>query len=230
MKRFISILLVVLLSLSLCITAAAAELTSCAVTVTSVSGTPADTVTVAVSIGENPGFTNFAIALDYDPKCLTLKHIETVSDSASNLCGVHVSLNTQWETVEGKTLGYVVAAASEPVRGNGILFTATFEIAAGFVGETQIRPQVRYIRNNEAVFSIFEEIHATDTAGTVTSVLIGDVNGDSIVEYDDVMLAYKAFLGEAELTETQMTMVDTNRNGIVEEAEYKTIYQIYIGG
>ena len=58
----------------------------------------------------------------------------------------------------------------------------------------------------------------------------GDVNGDGIVEYNDVMLAYKAFLGEAELTQEQMAVVDTDRNGTVEEAEYQAIYQIYIGG
>jgi hypothetical protein len=44
------------------------------------------------------------------------------------------------------------------------------------------------------------------------------------------MLAYKAFLGEAELTEAQMAVVDTDRDGTVEEAEYQAIYQIYIGG
>ena len=59
---------------------------------------------------------------------------------------------------------------------------------------------------------------------------IGDVNGDGIIEYNDVMMAYKAFLGKVELTPEQMAVVDTNQNGIVEEAEYQAIYQIYIGG
>ena len=89
---------------------------------------------------------------------------------------------------------------------------------------------MQYIRNNEAVFSIFEQIHATVTAGTVNSVLVGDVNGDGIIEYNDVMLAYKAYLSEAELTEAQMAVVDTDRDVTVEEAEYQAIYQIYIGG
>ena len=124
----------------------------------------------------------------------------------------------------------MVSASADPVKENGILFTVTFEIAADFVGETQVTPVVKYIRNNEAVFSIFEEIHATVVAGTVTSVLVGDVNGDGIIEYNDVMLAYKAFLGEAELTAEQMAVVDANRNGTVEETEYQAIYQIYIGG
>jgi hypothetical protein len=124
----------------------------------------------------------------------------------------------------------VVSASADAVKENGVLFAVTFEIAADFVGDAQVTPVVQYIRNNEAVFSIFEQIHAAVTAGTVNSVLVGDVNGDGIIEYNDVMLAYKAFLGEAELTEAQMAVVDTNCDGTVGEAEYQAIYQIYIGG
>lgn len=229
MKRFIAICLVVLLSLALPLTVVAAELTSCTVTADSVAGAPGETVTVAVRIADNPGFTNFAIALDYDREHLTLQSIETKDGATPYLCGSNVSINKTWEEDE-KEYGFVVSASADPVKENGILFTVTFEIAADFVGEAQVTPVVQYIRNNEAVFSIFEEIHATVVAGTVTSVLVGDVNGDGIIEYNDVMLAYKAFLGEAELTAEQMAVVDANRNGTVEETEYQAIYQIYIGG
>ena len=144
-------------------------------------------------------------------------------------CGSNVSINKTWDEGE-KEYGFVVSASADPVKENGILFTVTFEIAADFVGEAQVTPVVQYIRNNEAVFSIFEEIHATVTDGMITSVLVGDVNGDGIIEYNDVMMAYKAFLGETELTAEQLASVDTNGNGTVEEAEYQAIYQIYIGG
>lgn len=229
MKKSIAICLAVLLSLVLPLTVAAAELTTCTVTADSVAGSPGETVTVAVQIADNPGFTNFAIALDYDREHLILKSIETQDGEIPYLCGSNVSINKTWDKEE-KEYGFVVSASEEPVKENGILFSVTFEIAADFVGEAQVTPVVQYIRNNEAVLSIFEEIHATVTAGTVTSVLVGDVNGDGIIEYNDVMLAYKAFLGEAELTGSQMTVVDSNRNGAVEEAEYQAIYQIYIGG
>lgn len=229
MKRFIAVTLAVLLSLALPLGVMAAELTSCTVTADSVAGEPGETVTVAVRIADNPGFTNFAIALDYDREQLTLKSIETRDGTSPYLCGSNVSINKAWDKDE-KEYGFVISASADPVKENGILFTVTFEIAADFVGEKQVTPVVKYIRNNEAVFSIFEEIHATVVAGTVTSVLVGDVNGDGIIEYNDVMLAYKAFLGEAELTAEQMAVVDANRNGTVEEAEYRVIYQIYIGG
>ena len=229
MKKIIAVTLAVLISLAIPLTVMASELTNCTVLVDSVAGEPGETVTVAVKIADNPGFTNFAIALDYDREHLTLKSIETKNGATSYLCGSNVSINKTWDENE-KEYGYVVSASADPVKENGILFAATFEIAADFVGEAQVTPVVKYIRNNEAVFSIFEEIHATAMAGTVTSVLVGDVNGDGIIEYNDVMMAYKAFLGKAVLTPEQMAVVDTNQNGIVEEMEYQAIYQIYIGG
>lgn len=227
MKKFIAICLAVLLMFALSFSVMASELTNCSVTADSVAGAPGETVTVAVRIADNPGFTNFAIALDYDREHLTLKSMETKDGDTPYLCGSHVSVNKAWDENE---YGFVVSASADPVKENGILFTVTFEIAADFVGEAQVTPVVCYIRNNEAVFSVFEQIHAEVTAGTVTSVLAGDVNGDGTIEYNDVMLAYKAFLGEEVLTPEQLTVVDRNRNGTVEEAEYQAIYQIYMGG
>ena len=212
MKKRIAILLAALMVAALPVTVAA-EMTTCTVAADSVAAVPGDTVTVAVRIEDNPGFTNYSISLDYDRTQLILKSIDGASDTAVN--------------VES---GLVVSASAEPVKEDGILFTATFEIAEDFTGEAAVTPVVHYIRNNEAVFSIFEEIHAAVQPGAVTCILAGDVNGNSIVEYNDVMLAYRAYLSEAELTADQLAAVDRNGNGAVEEAEYQAIYQIYIGG
>jgi hypothetical protein len=229
MKKIIGILLAVLLSLALPLSVVAAELTGCTVMAESAAGAPGEEVTVEVRIGDNPGFTNFAIALDYDREHLTLKSINTTDGNTPYLCGSNVSINEVWDEEE-KEYGFVVSASADAVKENGVLFTVTFEIAADFIGEAEVTPLVQYIRNNEAVFSIFEQIHAAVSTGIVTSVLVGDVNGDGIIEYNDVMLAYKAFVGEAELTQEQMAVVDTNRNGTIEEAEYQAVYQVYIGG
>ena len=212
MKKRIAILLAALMVFAIPVTVAA-EMTTCTVTADTVVALSGQTLTVAVRIEDNPGFTNYAIALDYDQEHLTLKSIEGPADSAVN-----------------EESGLVVSASAEPEKEDGILFTDTFEIAEDFAGETVITTLVRYIRNNEAVFSIFEEIRAAIRPGTITSITLGDVNGDGIVEYNDVMLAYRAYVGEAELTDEQLAVVDANGNGIVEEAEFRAIYQIYIGG
>ena len=212
MKKRIAILLAALMVVAIPVTVAA-EMTTCTVTADSVAALPGRTVTVAVRMEDNSGFTNYAIALDYDRENMTLKSIEGPVDSAVNVKS-----------------GLVVSASADPVKEDGILFTATFEIAEDYEGPGAVTPQVQYIRNNEAVFSIFEEIHAAIRPGTITCITLGDVNGDGVVEYNDVMLAYKAFLGEAELTPEQLAAVDSNENGAVEESEYQAIYQIYIGG
>lgn len=228
MKKCIAAVLAVLLCLSIAVPALAAEL-KCTVTADIIAAAPGDTVTVAVRIGDNPGFTNCAVALDYDRTNLTLKSIETKNGQQPYLCGTHVSVNTQWKDGES-TYGYVVCASDTPVKENGILFTATFQVAEGFSGTAEVTPKVSYIRNNEAVFSVFEQIQASVIPGEVSTVLVGDVNGDGIVEYDDVVLAYRAYLKEVTLPQEQMVTVDRNGNGIVEEAEYKAVYQAYIGG
>ena len=223
MKKGIAMMLAVLLCLTIPIAAAAAELTGCTITAVSGAAAPGETVTMEIRIENNPGFTNFAIALDYDRNKLTLVSLEPIVGSLAS-----ASLN--WQDADGMEMGYVVCASPEPIKENGVLFTATFEISADAAGEGVVTPQVQYIRNNEAVFSIFEAIRAAVNPGSVSTVLKGDISGDGIIEYNDVMLAYKAFLGETELTAAQMAAVDSNGNGIVEEAEYQAIYQIYIGG
>ena len=223
MKKGIAMMLAVLLCLMIPIAAAAAELTGCTITAVSVAAAPGETVTMEIRMENNPGFTNFAIALDYDRNQLTLVSLDP-------LVGDMVSTSLDWQDADGTEMGCVVCASPDPIKENGVLFTATFEISADAADEAVVTPQVQYIRNNEAVFSIFEAITAAVDPGFVTTVLAGDISADGVIEYNDVMLAYKAFLGETELTAAQMAAVDSNGNGIVEEAEYQAIYQIYIGG
>lgn len=224
MKKIISISLVVLLSLGFVFATAAAELTRCSVIVESATAEPGSLVTVAVRMENNSGFTNFGIGLAFDSEQLTLISLEPV------LCKDFASVNTHWESDDGKILGYVDAACAEAVKENGVLFTATFQVGEDCKGKLDINAVVSYIRNNEAVFSIFEEIHGEVTSGVIMAARRGDINDDGIVEYNDVMLAYKAYLGEITLTEEQLAAVDENGNGTVEEAEYQKIYQIYFGG
>ena len=222
MKKWMSIWFVSALCLLLPLVSVAAELTGCTVSVDKVTGQPGETITVAVRMEDNPGFTNFSVTLDYDREQLTLTGVQTQQDGQPYLCGSHVGVNGE--------SGCLVSASPVAVKADGILFTATFEVAPDFYGIAQITPSVAYVRNNEAVFSVFQELHTTVIPGEISLIQQGDVNGDGLLEYDDVMLAYKAFLGEVELTEQQMAVVDRNGNGILEETEYQAIYHVYVGG
>lgn len=230
MKRIISIALSLLFLLGLPLLAYAEDVTTCGVTADSLQTFSGSTVTVPVRITENRGFTNFAISLEYDPEKLELISINTGNGDAPYLCGTTVSVNTDWKNAEGSSCGYIVSASSELTVGDGILFTATFRVSDTLEGETEITPKVHYIRNNTAVFSVFEEITAAVTGSRITVVLQGDVNGDAVVEYDDVMLVYKASQGEENLTEQQLLLADINGDQVIDSRDVEAIYSIYTGG
>lgn len=230
MKKVISILLSLLYLLGVPMFAFAEEITTCSVSVDSVPTPPGEQITVPIRITENQGFTNFAISLEYDPEKLELLSINTTDDQNSYLCGSMVSTNMDWKNAEGKSCGYVVSASENAVSGDGVLFTATFRVSQDFDDSTMVTPVVLYVRNNAAVFSIFEEITAFVTSGTITAIVAGDVTGDGMVEYDDVMKVYKASLGEVNLTEEEKLLADINGDQIIDNLDVEEIYRIYTGG
>lgn len=230
MKKVISILLSLLYLLGVPMFAFAEEITTCSVSVDSVPTPPGEQITVPIRITENQGFTNFAISLEYDPEELELLSINTTDDQNSYLCDSMVSTNMDWKNAEGKSCGYVVSASENAVSGDGVLFTATFRVSQDFDDSTMVTPVVLYVRNNAAVFSIFEEISASVTSGTITAIVSGDVTGDGMVEYDDVMKVYKASLGEVNLTEEEKLLADINGDQIIDNLDVEEIYRIYTGG
>lgn len=226
MKRIMYIVLSLLYLLGVPMLAFAEEITTCSISVDSVPTPPGEQITVPIRITENQGFTNFAISLEYDPEELKLLSINTTDGETNYLCGSLISTNLSWE----KAKGYIVSASSDAVAGDGILFTATFQVSVNLEGSAKVTPIVHYIRNNAAVFSIFEEITASVTPGTVNAIVAGDVTGDGVLEYDDVMLVYKVSLGEAKLEEEEKLLADINGDQIIDNLDVEEIYRIYTGG
>lgn len=230
MKKIISILLSLLYLLGVPMLAFADEITTCSIIADSVPTSPGEQITVPIRITENQGFSNFAISLEYDPEKLELVSINTTDDHNPYLCGSLVSTNIDWKNAEEKSCGYIVSASENAVSGDGILYTATFRVSQDFDDYTTVTPVVHYVRNNAAVFSIFEEITASVTSGTITAIVAGDVTGDGMVEYDDVMKVYKASLGEESLTEEETLLADINGDQIIDNLDVEAIYRIYTGG
>lgn len=219
MKKLICWALVILMLLGLTTVAYAAE-TTCTVTADSVTAGAGEEVTVSIRIAGNPGFTNFGIFLDYDREMLTLVEVET---SAGEISGA----NLQWEDTEGNQRCYVTSASASAVTGDAVLFTAKFTTAEDFTGTTQVTPEVRYIRNNTAVFSVFEEITATVESGTVeegTDVLPGDVNGDGVVNIKDAMLVYAYVNGRYKGTSFSEKAADVTGDGKVNSRDAMMLY------
>lgn len=202
----------------------AAALEPCQITATSLKTLPGKTVTVPVSITGNPGFTNFAIALEYDADILELAGIRPAAEEPAFL----FSTNTAWKTPEGKTCGYITAASGEKITGDGELLTAIFTVKSGVKGAATVTPIVRYLHNYEEALP---DIDVLVQAADIAVIACGDINMDGVIEYDDVILAYQAANGEITLTAQQVEIADLAENtGVVDMDDVRAIYDIYTGG
>ena len=223
MKRILSLLLAVLILQTISVIAFAQNLI-CTVSADTVEYAGAE-VAVPLRIADNPGFTNFSLELSYDPRQLELVRIQHSLDGSTYLCPETVSINLSHSQQSHMATALVIAAAPEPVTEDGVLFVAVFRVLDPQGGECKVNPKVNYIRNNGAVFSVFETITALVTEGAVLVPITADVNGDGKADGTDVDLIYSAYLGEVTLTPAQMAIADVNHDGMIEYDEVMKIYQ-----
>lgn len=236
MKKLIRTTAAALALTGLVTVAAAAEPAVCTISADTVSAAE-EQVTVPIRIANNPGFTNFGIALDYDRELLTLVRLDAAE--GTELEGTAVAVNPAWEPAQDadaaedpallaeQTYGYVTCAAAEAVTGNDVLFTATFAVSENFSGTADVTPIVRYLRTNAEDPAVFSELAADAKAGSVEqeeAVLYGDVNGNGEVTTIDAVLAYAAANGKRNLTEAQFKAADVNGNGEVTTMDAVLIY------
>lgn len=222
MKRTWLGIITAALLLCLPMTALATENTTLSAdTVTAAAG---GTVTVPIRLEGNPGFTNFAISLEYDKEKLTLVSLNTESEEGSAyLCGSLTAGNPEWKTEEGTANGYLTGASGEVITGDGILFTATFRLAADFSGTASVKPVVHYLRNGgEAGFT---DVAVTAKAGSVGISPLGDVNGDGRVTLMDAVAIYNAVMGG----DTESSM-DINGDDRVTLMDAVSVYNLVMGG
>lgn len=225
MKKMISFIFAVVLMFSLGLTVYAEESVDCEISADATAVLSGGQVIVPVRIAENPGFTNFAIALDYDRDALTLVSINTVSEEdAAYLCGTQVSTNMAWEDENGTAYGYIVSAASDVVTEDGILFTATFDVKDGCCDTAEVKPIIKYLRENSDDPAVFEDVTVNAVAGCVNAVICGDVNGDGEVKANDAALTYAIVNNKLEPTAEQLLAVDVNGDGEVKANDAALVY------
>lgn len=207
--------------------AAAAE--SCTIAAASCSTLSGKNITVDITVAGNPGFTNFGIALEYDRNALELLEIQIQQEEKTYLCGSHVSHNTNWLDAQKNARGYVAAASTETVSEDGVLFSATFRVNSEFAGQSVITPHVYYMRNYDGTTG-FTAVDTVVQPATITTIAMGDINKDGVIEYDDVIAAYRAFTGEFSLSEEQLEIANMDGEGQISWDDVTEIYQIYTGG
>lgn len=210
---------------------------SCSITAQSGSAAAGESVSVTVSISDNPGYTNYGIALDYDREKLELLSIESTAQAPALS-----SCSTQWTPAENsgldtaKSYAYVTAAHAEQQSENGAIFTASFKVLEGAEGEAQVTPKVIYVRDNTALFSVFEEIGAQVTSAFISiessgteDFLLGDVNSDGAITGMDAAKVYAYYNGKIELTDAELKAADANGDTVVSGVDAAAIYALFNG-
>ena len=148
-------LVILCLLLAAVLTVSALAASPCVVSIQGGStAKPGQSITLAVEITGNPGFTNFDFGIEYDRSVLTLDSIQTKQELAlpdgstaesPYLCGGMAVVNLQYIDQENPSalLGYVSAIHTQNVKKDGTLFTMTFSVkesAAGGSTSIAIKP------------------------------------------------------------------------------------------
>lgn len=219
MKKIITFITTIILSMSFTLTVTAQS--NCVISAKDVAIQQKGQVTVPIEISSNNGFTNFGIALEYDREKLELVSINTKDGETVYLCGEFAAVNTEWTDEDEKTYGYITVASDTEIVDNGVLFTATFNTTDSFSDTATVTPIIKYVRNNTAVFSVFENVNVATQSGVVTDhsasvdseILKGDINGDKKLNAIDITIAIGMRRAGAQLTEEQIKALDFNNNG-----------------
>ena len=187
-KKRLAALLAAALLLGLAPAALAEAGSGCTIEAASVSAAPGETVELTIGVKNNPGFTNLALTLDYDREKLNLTGLRPAEAE-----GLLTAVNPSWTGGEGESLGFLTLASAEALEEDMTLLTASFTVKEGASGEAAVTPQVVYMRDNTALFSVFEAKNAAAAAGkvsirTAAAVLMGDINGDGRINMFDYIM------------------------------------------
>lgn len=152
MKKILTFIIIIAMTLSLGIPAFAATLATVTVASPTAAVNPGDTVDVAVTIADNPGMDVMKLKFSYDTAALTLKDIELGS-----VMGI-LTKNLD------KAVALLEAAGTANATGNGTLVTLKFEVKSiAAAGNYTIGFLV-----SDAVNRNEERVALTTQAGTVS--------------------------------------------------------------
>lgn len=227
MKKICSGLLIVLLLLAAPITALALESAGCRITADTAAALPGDRVTVPVRISGNPGFTNFAITVNYDSTALQLESIDTAgTEDVPYLCPAVSSVNTAYTAVEGGSpCAFVAAAAPKSVEGDGILFALHFTVCSERTATVEIEPKIQYLRCADALSSVFTALTASAEKGAVEVAVKGDVDADGSIGDSDAAYVYSYINEAGTLSDRERAAADVNGDGMVDTTDAALIYR-----
>ena len=170
------------------------------------SASPGGTVSIPVTISENPGLGAASFTVSYDKTVLTLDSIE--KGAVLSTGSFSPSLNTnavQW-----------YLSTTQNVTTNGTMFTLNFTVNQG-AAEGAYPVALAFMDNDpdNLTDAAGTTVPATLTAGSVTvaSGVMGDVTGDNKITIADVLKLAQAVAKNVTLTDQEKRLGDVTYDG-----------------
>ena len=162
------------------------------------------TVTLNVSVANNPGFAGMGLHFVYDDTYLTLTDIA----AKSGMSGSWVTNLEQATAVYSSTANYTA---------DGQILNLTFDIAADAPADA-IRVSVEYQKGNIAQVG-GTKLDCTQTVGYVKVInkLLGDVNSDCVVDVSDSVLLMRHVAKYKD--EIDLSVADVTKDGAVDVSD-----------
>ncbi|MCL1874226.1 MAG: dockerin type I domain-containing protein [Clostridiales bacterium] len=187
---------------------------------------PGGTVNVTYSITNNVnGFTTFDLELPYDrticwPTAITPGAI--LDSGGSGAFAANPSYG-------GADIAKVTYANFDKIAGDGLLFTVTYQVAAG-TPAVEALLDVNLKRATVLVADAYSDIHIKVKPGKMVIGRLGDVNGDGLVTPEDAMLLLQMIVGLVPWTDRALRFGDINGDGIVDTSDAALILRMVVGG
>ena len=207
-RRFILIIALALLALFPCGVLAAGP----GITVQSVQANPGDTVSVAVTIADNPGLSYLKLRYTFDSEKLAFVRVEkgTVLTDSFTVAGNALS----WDT-------------GRDAKGNGTLVKLVFSVKEKASGTAAVNVAVVNCFNYDEQSVSFSVKNGAVTIkdGSAPAYIRGDVDGNGSVTSADARLALRASvkLEKYGKDSVQFLAADVDGNGAIEASDARTI-------
>lgn len=182
-------------------------------TISNAKGRVGDQVEVTVSVGNNAGFMMAQLALNYDTSVLKLVEVKNA--------GMFATLSVDGNVI---TLGSLNEIGDTTI--DGTMMTLVFQIIGDSSEDVQVginyaKGAIRNFNGKSMIFSI------DNGAVEVYNYLLGDVNGDNVVDIKDVTILRRYLAGTA--SNIDLLAADTNGDGRIDIKDV-TILRRYLAG
>lgn len=230
MKRKISAMLAVFLSLSVLMTMVFSITAFAAakgkITIGSAQAKSGQSVNITISMTTNPGMATVDFEVTFDSSVLTL---EKVNDEKFIPLGEGVEIAHSDQLVSPYHLSWLNDLAKEDITKTGKMVTLTFKVADDAKPGTydiKVDPKTVEIYDCNIKDVDFEFENGAVTVSSDTSYVVGDVDGDSKVDVTDATLVQLYTAEMVELTDEQLSVADANVDGKVDVTD-ATYIQLY---